>query len=101
MKQENLKKLLSLMANYIEHVVVKEDSATAVEEIQIFVYNVNNVANQPISDDEKAWMYSETVAALNCGSEEAQKAAFLIRLKALVSGDDELVEKIEYLHKVL
>ena len=101
MKHENLKKLLSLMANYVEHVVTEEDDAYALEEIQIFIYNVSNVANQSISDEEKAWMYSETVAALNCGSDEAQKAAFLIRLKALASGDDELAEKIEYLHEVL
>ena len=101
MKHENLKKLLSLMANYVEHVVVEEDAATAIEEIQIFIYNVSNVANQPISDDEKAWMYSETVAALNCGSEEAQKDAFLIRVNALASGDDEFIEKVEYLHKVI
>ena len=101
MKHENLKKLLSLMANYVEHVATEEDTATAIEEIQIFIYNVNIAANQPISDEEKARMYSETVAALNCGSDEAQKAAFLIRLKALASGDDKLAEKIEFWHEVI
>ena len=100
MKQENVKKLLSLTANYVEHVITEENDATALEEIQIFIYNLNNLC-EPLSDEEKSKMISETIAALNDGSEEAEKAAFLIRIRVLLSGDDELIATIEYLHEVI
>jgi hypothetical protein len=53
------------------------------------------------TDEEKSQMYHDTVMTLNCGSDEAMECAFQIRLKALCSGDEELIEKIEYLHEVL
>ena len=53
------------------------------------------------TDDEKSQMYHDTIMALNCGSDEAMECAFEIRLKALCSGDEEFIEKIEYLHEVL
>ena len=45
--------------------------------------------------------YNMTVAALNEGSEEAMEDAFYIKLQALASGDDELIEKIDYLWNVI
>ena len=101
MKQENLQKLLSLISNWMNHVVTDEDAITASEEMYIMMGNLARLSKEDLTDEEKAWMYSETVAALNCGSDEAEKGAFLIRLRALVSGDEELIEKIEYLHEVL
>jgi hemerythrin len=101
MKQENLQKLLSLVSNYVEHVAQEEEQSVALEEIQMIIRSLSDLAKRDFTDEEKAWMYSETVAALNCGSEEAEEKAFMIRLRALTSGDDELIEKIEYLHEVI
>ena len=95
MKQENLGLLLRLISNYVEK------SEMTVFEIHDFLRTVANYPNLKLSDKDKSNMYGTTVAALNCGSEEAQIDAFEIRLKALCSGDEELINKIEYLHKVL
>jgi len=101
MKQENLQKLLSLVSNYVEHVAQEERLSVALEETQMILRSLNDLAKQTFTDEEKAWMYRETVAALNAGGEEAEEEAFLIRLRALASGDDKLIEEIEYLHEVI
>lgn len=101
MKQENLQKLLSLISNWMNHVVTDEDAITASEEMCIMMGNLARLSKEGLTDDDKQEMYWQTVHALNAGSDEAEKGAFLIRLRALVSGDEELIEKIEYLHKVI
>jgi hypothetical protein len=95
MKQENLRLLLRLISNYVEK------SEMTVFEIMDFLRTVANYPNLKLSDEDKSNMYDTTVAALNDGSEEAERAAFEIRLKALCSGDDNLIENIEYLHEVI
>ena len=94
MAQENLGLLLRLISNYVNHC---ED----VQEAKSFLRTVADYPSQTLTDEKKSEMYWQSVHALNAGSDEAEKGAFLIRLKALVSGDDELIEKIEYLHEVL
>ena len=101
MKQENLQKLLLLVSNWMNHVAKDEEATVAVEEMAIMMDNLSRLSREPLTDKEKSWMYHETVAALNEGSEEANKKAFLVRLRGLISGDEELIEKIEYLHEVL
>ena len=95
MKQENLGLLLRLISNYVEK------SEMTVFEIMDFLRTVDNYPNLKLSDEDKSNMYDTTVAALNCGSEEAERDAFEIRLKALCSGDDNFIENIEYLHEVI
>ena len=46
-------------------------------------------------------MINATIHALNCGSEEALEYASEIRQQALASGDDELIQTIEYLWKII
>ena len=94
MKQENLGLLLRLISNYVNHC---ED----VHEAKSFLRTVADYPSHELSYGEKKVMYEQCVAALNCGNEEAERDAFEIRLKALCSGDEELIEKIEYLHEVL
>lgn len=94
MKQKNLTTLLMLMANYVKW----QDDA---EDIKVFVQHVFDYSVTSLSEDEKSGIYWETVHALNCGSNEAQEAAFYARLRALCSGDDELIEKIEELNNII
>jgi len=94
MKQENLGLLLRLISNYVNHCEDVKDAKT-------FLRTVANYPSQMLSGEDKEEMYWQSVHALNAGSEEAEEAAFYIRLKALCSGDEELIEKIEYLHEVL
>ena len=94
MKQENLGLLLRLISNYVNH-------CDDVQEAKSFLRMVAEYPSHELSYGAKKVMYEQTVAALNCGSEEAERDAFEIRLKALCSGDDELIEKIEHLHEVL
>ena len=101
MKQENLQKLLSLVSNWMDHVAKDEEATVAVEEMVIMMDNLSRLPREHLTDEQKSEMYWQTVHALNAGCEEAERDAFEIRLKALCSGDDELIEKIEYLHEVL
>lgn len=94
MKQENLGLLLRLISNYVNHC---ED----VQEAKSFLRTVVEYPELKLTEDDKQKMYWNTVHALNAGNEEAERDAFEIRLKALCSGDEELIEKIEYLHEVL
>ena len=101
MKQENLQKLLSLVSNWMNHVAKEEKVTVAIDEMVIMMDNLAHLSKQSLTDEQKEKMYWQTVHALNAGSDEAEKGAFLIRLRALISGDEELIEKIEYLHEVL
>ena len=101
MKQENLQTLLSLVSNWMNHVAKEEKAAVAIDEMTIMMDNLAHLSRQPLTYEQKSKMYYDTVSALNGGSEDAAKAAFMIRLRALCSGDEELIEKIEYLHEVL
>lgn len=92
--KENLGLLLRLISNYVNH-------CENVEDAKSFLRTVANYPNLKLSDEDKSNMYDTTVAALNDDSEEAQRDAFEIRLKALCSGDDNLIENIEYLHEVI
>ena len=94
MKQENLGLLLRLISNYVNH-------CENVEDAKSFLRTVAEYPSHELSYGEKKFMYEQCVAALNCGSDEAERDAFEIRLKALCSGDKEFIEKIEYLHEVL
>lgn len=94
MKQENLGLLLRLISNYVNH-------CDDVQVAKSFLREVAEYPSHELSYGEKKVMVQQCIAALNCGSEEAQRDAFEIRLKALCSGDEELIEKIEYLHEVI
>ena len=94
MKQENLGLLLRLISNYVNY-------CENVEEAKSFLHTVAEYPSHELSYGEKKVMYEQCVAALNCGSDEAERDAFEIRLKALCSDDEELIRKIEYLHEVL
>jgi hypothetical protein len=101
MKQENLQKLLSLVSNWMSHVAKEEKAAVAIDEMVIMMDNLAHLSKQPLTDEQKSEMYWNTVYALNSGGEEAEKGAFLIRLRALISGDEQLISKIEFLHEVI
>jgi hypothetical protein len=94
MKQENLGLLLRLISNYVNH-------CENLQEAKSFLREVTEYPSHELSYGEKKVMVQQCIAALNCGSEEAQRDAFKIRLKALCSGDEELIEKIEYIHEVI
>ena len=94
MKQANLGLLLRLISNYVNYCENVEDAKT-------FLREVADYPSHELSYGAKKVMYEQCVAALNCDSEEAQRDTFEIRLKALCSGDEEFIEKIEYLHEVL
>ena len=94
MKQENLGLLLRLISNYVNH-------CENVEDAKSFLREVAEYPSHELSYGAKKVMCEQCVAALNCGNEEAERDAFEIRLKALCSGDEEFIEKIEYLHEVL
>ena len=95
MKQENLGLLLRLISNYVNH-------CDDIQEAKSFLRKVAEYPSRPkLTDEEKDKMYWHTVHALNAGNEEADRVAFEIRLKALCSGDEEFIEKIEYLHEVI
>jgi len=95
MKQENLGLLLRLISNYVNH-------CENLQEAKSFLDTVAEYPNRPkLTNEERVEMYWHTVHALNAGNEEADRCAFEIRLKALCSGNEELIDKIEYLHKVI
>ena len=94
MKQETLGLLLRLISNYVNHC---EDA----QEAKSFLRTVSNYPSHTLTYGAKKVMYEQCVAALNAGCEEAERDAFEIRLKALCSGDEKLIEKIEYLHEVI
>ena len=95
MKQENLGLLLRLISNYVNHCENVEEAKSFLREVAEYP------SRSKLTDEERNKMYWDTVHALNAGNEEADRDAFEIRLKALCSGDEELIEKIEYLHEVL
>lgn len=101
MKQENVKKLLSLLSNYVIEASKIDSLENVTDDIARYLNLAANAATTPLTLDEKGEMYYSTVHALNCGSPEANEEAFCIRLRALASGDDELIDKIEYLHQVI
>ena len=94
MKQENLGLLLRLISNYVNH-------CENLQEAKSFLRTVADYPSREFTDEKKSELCWQTVHALNDGSEEAQESAFYTRLKALCSGDDEWIEKIEYLHEVI
>ena len=99
MKQKYLQTLLSLVSNYVEHQNTEYNTSTdAYYYSVLFLEKVKEYSELTLTDEEKEEMYWQSVHALNAGNEEA---AFYIRLKALCSGDEELIEKIEYLHEVI
>ena len=100
MKQKNVKKLLSLLSNYVIEASKIDSLENVTDDIARYL-NLAANATTPLTLDEKGEMYYSTVHALNCGSPEANEEAFCIRLRALASGDDELIDKIEYLHQVI
>ena len=95
MKQENLGLLLRLISNYVNH-------CENLQEAKSFLRMVAEYPNRlKLTNEEIDEMYWNTVYALNAGNEEADRYAFEIRLRALCSGDEELINKIEYLHEVI
>ena len=95
MKQENLGLLLRLISNYVNH-------CENLQEAKSFLREVAEYPSRPkLTNEERVEMYWNTVHALNAGNEEADRYAFEIRLKALCSGNEELIKKIEYLHEVI
>lgn len=101
MKQENVQKLISLVANYVDHIVAEDDRSAALDKAHLVTMFVHTHLFQTISEEDKSRMYDMTIAALNEGSEEAMEDAFYMKLQALASGDDEFIEKIEYLWDVI
>lgn len=127
MKQENVKKLTSLVANYVNHELLDaaksiaalegklkrmefidfqrgkdlQDIRNHINSASIIISMVNDCTKATLTEKQKSEMYWNTVHALNAGNEEADRCAFEIRLKALCSGDDDLINAIEYLHEVI
>lgn len=86
----------------------KKDYATFKEGIDALKYQLNVLAQSLISyahvsltDEEKSKMVNITISALNGGSDEAMESAYGIKLRAIVTGDKELIKKIEYLWEVI
>ena len=86
----------------------KKHYATFKEGIDALKYQLNvlaqalvSYAHATLSNEEKSNMVNTTISALNCGSDEAMEDAYCIKMRAIVSDDEELIEKIEYLHEVL
>ena len=101
MRQKDVEKLLSLLSNYVIKASKEYPLEDVTDDIARYLDLAARASTTPLSYGEKKVMYEQCVAALNCGSDEAERDAFEIRLKALCSGDEELIEKIEYLHEVL
>ena len=86
----------------------KKHYATFKEGIDVLKYQLNvlaqalvSYAHVTLSDEEKSNMVNTTISALNCGSDEAMDDAYCIKIRAIVSGDDNLIENIEYLWEVI
>ena len=86
----------------------KKHYATFKEGIDALKYQLNvltqalvSYAHATLSNEEKSNMVNTTISALNCGSDGAMEDAYCIKMRAIVSDDEELIEKIEYLHEVL
>lgn len=86
----------------------KEEHSTFDVGINILKYQLNvlaqalvSYAHVSLSDEDKRKMVNITIHALNCGSDEAMESAYAIKMRALVSGDNELIEKINYLWEVI
>ena len=101
MKQENVKKLLSLLSNYVVKASKEDTLEDVTDDIARYLSLAADAAVTPLSFEDKKALYSETVAALNCGSIAAMEDAWCIRLRALASGDEKLIKKIEYLWEVI
>jgi len=100
MKQETVQKLLAMLAGYTEH-MTKVEPKDALDRVRHLLLLASNHAFKSPSDTEKAGMVDNTVMCLNAASEEAMEEAFMIKVRAVVSGDEELIEKIEYLWDVI
>ena len=100
MKQETVQKLLSMLTNYAEH-MTEVDPKDALNRVRHLLLVANNHAFKSLSDTEKAAMVHTTIMCLNDASEEAMEEAFIIKVQAVVSGDEKLIEKIEYLWEVI
>jgi hypothetical protein len=100
MKQETVQKLLSMLTNYAEH-MTEVDPKDALDRVRHLLLMANNHAFKPISNMEEAEMVANTVMCLNDASEEAMEEAFMIKVQAVASGDEELIKKIEYLWDVI
>jgi hypothetical protein len=70
-------------------------------QLNVLAQALVSYAHVALSNEEKSNMVNTTISALNCGSDEAMDDAYCIKVRAIVSGDEELIEKIEYLHEVL
>lgn len=86
----------------------KEHYATFKDGIDALKYQLNvlaqalvSYAHVALSDEEKSKMVNTTISALNSGSDEAMYDAYCIKVRAIVSGDDNLIKNIEYLWKVI
>ena len=86
----------------------KEKYDTFKEGIDALKYQLNvlsqalvSYAHVTLTDEEKREMINTTIAALNCGSDEAMSTAYGIKMRVIVTGDEDLIEKIEYLWKVI
>lgn len=95
--KKNFIDLLALVTNYVEHKIAEDNTCDVINILQ----TVRDASMHEFTDEEKSQMYYDTVMAFNCGSDEAMECAFKTRLKALVSGDNELIGNIEYLWEVI
>lgn len=101
MKQENVKKILSALTNYAEHLAEEESPLKALDKVRLALLVANNHAFEPLTDETKSTLVHNAIMCLNDGSEAAMEEAFLLKLTALASGDEELIKKIEYLWEVI
>lgn len=90
MKKLNLQTLLQLLSNYAEK--------SSHEDTVALLNKVYNLSKKPLTEERKKHIYTWSIAALNG---EAYKEAFELRLEALCSEDDELIDAVEYMHMVL
>lgn len=86
----------------------RKDYAAFAKSIEVLKYQLNvlsqalmSYAHVSLTEEEKSKMVNVTIAALNCGIEEAMQDAYGIKIRAIVTGDEELIKKIEYLWNVI
>jgi hypothetical protein len=89
-----------MLTNYAEH-MTDVDPKDALDKVRYLLLMANNHAFKPISKMEGAKMMADTIMCLNDASEEAMEEAFMIKVQAVASGDEELIKKIEYLWDVI
>lgn len=86
----------------------KKEYGTFKEGIDALKYQLNvlsqalvSYAHVTLTNEEKRKMINTTIAALNCGSDEAMNDAYGIKVRAIVTSDEDLIEKIKYLWEVI